>query len=254
MRRTVLGTLAVLTMVVLAGCAPSAPETVRSPAPRTSSATPTPTPTPVDPATVLVDGMTTAQQAQSVIMGAAPGTDPTSLRTYMSGGLGGFILMGGNIPASPAQLKQLTTALTVDPSFPPLIATDEEGGTVKRLPWDGLPSARELKTQDPGQTRQAFAARARLLGDAGITVNFGIVADVPRDSSSFIHSRAYGTDPDAVAQHVTAAVQGEHGAVMSTLKHFPGHGAAPGDSHHVIPATAETLDQWRTIDAEPFEA
>ncbi|MFE6994540.1 glycoside hydrolase family 3 N-terminal domain-containing protein [Microbacterium sp. NPDC057659] len=254
MRRTLLGTITVMTMIALAGCAPGATEPSPAASPTTPRATPTPTPTPVDPATALVDGMTTAQQAQSVIMGAAPGTDAASLRAYMSGGLGGFILMGDNIPATPAQLKQLTTALTVDPALPPLIATDEEGGIVKRLPWDDLPSARTLKTQDPSRTQQTFAARAKLLTAAGVGVNFGIVADVPRDSSSFIHSRAYGTDPGLVAQHVTAAVQGEHGAVMSTLKHFPGHGAAPGDSHHVIPSTTETLEQWRAVDAEPFEA
>ncbi|REJ04703.1 glycoside hydrolase family 3 protein [Microbacterium bovistercoris] len=198
--------------------------------------------------------MSVAQQARSVIMGTIPGADPVAARGYMAGGFGGFILMSGNVPATPAQLKELTTALTVDPAFPPLIATDEEGGVVRRLPWDDLPSAKVLKTRPPVETRDAFAARARLLADAGVAVNFGIVADVPRDSASFIHSRALGTDPDAAAQRVTAAVQGEQGTAMSTLKHFPGHGAAPGDSHHVIPSTTETLDQWRASDAKPFEA
>src|SRR5690606_35357822 len=69
-----------------------------------------------------------------------------------------------------------------------------------------------------------------------------------------ISSRALGTDADAAARGVAAAVQGEQGTVLSTLKHFPGHGAAPGDSHHGIPSTAMTLEQWRVADAKPFVA
>jgi len=42
--------------------------------------------------------------------------------------------------------------------------------------------------------------------------------------------------------------------VASTLKHFPGHGAAPGDSHQLIPSTGKSLDEWRRTDAVPFEA
>lgn len=253
MRRTLLGVIAVLTMLAVAGCAPSAPPSQAPPSSQ-ETRTPSPTPTPVDPAVALVDRMSVAQQAQSVIMGTIPGTDAAAARAYMTGGFGGFILMGGNIPATPAELKALTTALTVDPALPPLIAIDEEGGSVTRLPWDDLPGARTLKAAPPAQTQQAFAARAKLLADTGVDVNFGIVADVPRDSASFIYSRAFGTAPDAAAQRVTAAVQGEHGTVMSTLKHFPGHGAPSGDSHHVIPSTPETLDQWRALDAVPFRA
>src|SRR5690606_28074457 len=90
--------------------------------------------------------------------------------------------------------------------------------------------------------------------DTGANVNFGIIADVPPGPSSFISSRALGTDPDSASTRVVAAVKGEAGIVLSTLKHFPGHGAAPGDSHHSIPTTAQTLEQWRGADAKPFIA
>src|SRR4030095_14407122 len=51
-----------------------------------------------------------------------------------------------------------------------------------------------------------------------------------------------------------AAVAGERGAVLSTLKHFPGHGAAPGDSHDSVPTAPLTVEQWRAGPAIPFEA
>ncbi|UWF78685.1 glycoside hydrolase family 3 protein [Microbacterium sp. EF45047] len=198
--------------------------------------------------------MTTAQRAATVVMGHIPTTDTAALRQYMSSGLGGFILMGANIPPTPEELRTVTAALVTDPRLPPLIAIDQEGGDVSRLPWDDLPAADTLKDRPSGDARAAFAARGALVADAGANVNFGIVADVPAAPSSFIHRRALGADPAGAAERVAAAVEGERAAVASTLKHFPGHGAAPGDSHHGIPSTTRTLEEWRATDAVPFAA
>ncbi len=203
--------------------------------------------------------MSVTEQAASVVMGHISGTDPATLRAYMQSApqgarLGGFILMGGNIGADAAQVRAVSDALTLDPALPPLIAIDEEGGIVRRLPWDTLPGGRGLQADDPAQTEQVFAQRAALIAETGADVNFGIIADVPSDASSFIAPRALGTDPDSASSRVTAAVDGEDGVVLSTLKHFPGHGAAPGDSHHGIPSTPMTLEQWRADAARPFIA
>src|SRR5690606_15776192 len=165
-----------------------------------------------------------------------------------------FNVMGANIPDDAVQLRAVTAALTLDSALPPLIAIDQEGGVVSRLSWDHLPGGRALQADDVGRTREVFAQRAQLVADTGANVNFGIVADVPLGPASFISSRALGTDPESAATRVTAAVKGEQGVVLSTLKHFPGHGAAPGDSHHSIPTTAETPEQWRAADAKPFVA
>lgn len=202
-----------------------------------------------------VVAMSVEEQAASVVMGHIPTTDAATLRSYMgSTGIGGFILMGANIPADEASLRALTEALTIDPARPPLIAIDQEGGDVSRLPWDGFPSARTLKDAPPEASEDAFAGRAALVRRAGIGVNFGIVADETSDPSSFIYRRALGTTPATAAERVAAAVRGEGLTAASTLKHFPGHGAAPGDSHSSIPATAMSLDEWRSTDAQPFAA
>ena len=199
--------------------------------------------------------MSVRERAASVVMGHVPTTDSEVLHDYMaSTGIGGFILMGANIPADEAALRALTSSLTVDPARPPLIAVDQEGGDVARIPWDSYPAPYELQTAEPAATQAAYAGRAALLRSAGVTVNFGIVADVTADSGSFLRRRILGTTPDAAASRVVAAVDGEEGTVFSTIKHFPGHGAAPGDSHAVIPSTPLTLDQWRAADALPFRA
>lgn len=202
-----------------------------------------------------VSAMTTRDKAANVVMGHIPTTDAANLAAYMAGtGIGGFILMGANIPESEGQLRTLTAALTLDAALPPLIAIDQEGGDVSRLPWDGFPSAVTLKDLPAEATRDAFAARAALVQRAGIGVNFGIVADVTGDRSMFIYRRALGTEPTAGAERVAAAVGGERGGAMSTLKHFPGHGAAPGDSHTGIPSTGMSLQEWAAADGVPFQS
>ncbi|MEV7608717.1 glycoside hydrolase family 3 N-terminal domain-containing protein [Microbacterium sp. NPDC089320] len=205
-------------------------------------------------AEALVSEMATAEQAASIVMGHIPTTDAAALHTYMEQGLGGFILMGANIPATDGELRSLTSALTVDPAIPPLVAIDQEGGLVSRLSTDGFPASTTVKSLPVADTSAAFAARAALVAKAGISVNFGTVADVTSDSSSFIFGRALGTDPQTASERVIAATTAQEQVIASTLKHFPGHGAAPGDSHHAIPETAETIDEWRATDALPFAA
>jgi beta-glucosidase-like glycosyl hydrolase len=260
--RTTLTAAAVALVAAL--CASCAVTSAPAPSPSSSasagaSSSPTPTPSPSADARAraaeAIAAMSVRERAASVVMGHVPTTDTEVLHDYMaSTGIGGFILMGANIPADEAALRALTSSLTVDPARPPLIAVDQEGGDVARVPWDSYPAPYELQSADPAATLAAYAGRAALLRSAGVTVNFGIVADVTADSGSFLHRRILGTTPDAAASHVAAAVDGEEGTVFSTIKHFPGHGAAPGDSHAVIPSTPLTLDQWRAADALPFRA
>ena len=244
------------TLLAAVACAPGGSS--HRPAAPTTSAAPAVTASPSSGADSrsgvreIVSRMDLAQQAACVVMGNVPGSDPAPMRAMMGGGFGGFILMGSNIPATPEELHSMTAALTVDPGLPPLIATDEEGGDVVRLPWDDQPGADVLKAQPADATRAAFAQRGLLLAQSGVTVNFGVVADVAQSPDSFIYDRSFGTDPAAAAERVDAAVRGQAPWVSATLKHFPGHGAAEGDSHHMIPRTEMDLATWRSQVAPPF--
>ncbi|MDQ0725206.1 glycoside hydrolase family 3 N-terminal domain-containing protein [Microbacterium sp. W4I20] len=207
-----------------------------------------------DHAASLVASMTVEEQAATVVMGHIGGTDPAALRSYMAAGFGGFILMGANIPDSEAALQNVTAALTTDAALPPLIAVDQEGGIVSRLNGDDYPASTTLKERPVADTTAAFAARGSLVARSGITVNFGTVADVTDDAGSFIYGRALGTDPQSAAERVAAATTAQEPFVASTLKHFPGHGAAPGDSHRAIPDSSMSLKEWRSTEAKPFAA
>lgn len=243
--------LSAVTVSATASAESSAPTVVRS-SQTSAGSTHAGIGDPRDRAAQIVSEMSTAEQAASIVMGHIPSTDASALHAYMAQGLGGFILMGANIPADEADLPDVTAALTVDPELPPLVAIDQEGGFVSRLANDTYPASTTLKGLPIADTAAAFSARAALVAKAGITVNFGTVADVTSDPASFIHGRALGTDPRSSGDRVAAATVAQEQVVASTLKHFPGHGAAPGDSHHAIPMTAESLADWRAGDAVPF--
>ena len=259
MRRSLPTTLAALALAgtaVLAGCSAPAPA---SPTPSEAVTTPSPTPTPTPQtaeewATDRVSGMTLDEKAASVLMLHAPGTDPAAMRALLDEGIAGVILMGDNMPGDEASLAALTADLQHDPDAATLIGIDQEGGIVSRIDWDPAPGPADVRAEPPQAAQEAFAARAAALSAAGVNVNFGIVADVTADPASFIFDRVLGTVPAGAGERVAAAVAGERGTVASTVKHFPGHGAAPGDSHVSVPSAPLTLDEWRAGPALPFAA
>jgi beta-N-acetylhexosaminidase len=197
--------------------------------------------------------MSLGQKVMSMLMVHVPGIQPGASIPAIYDGVGGFILMGDNIPGSLAQLRDETSALIDEAGLPVLVATDQEGGIVRRVPTDAAPSAYQLRSQAPRASFDAFAQRGALLQSVGVSVNFGIVADVVGDRSSFIFERSFGSSGADAAARVSEAVAGES-QVLSTLKHFPGHGAASGDSHSSIPSTSISLSDWSTTHALPFEA
>ena len=244
------------TLLAMTACAGLSAGDATTPAEPAPTLSPTPTPTPVDPIAQWVDErmsqLTVEQKAAALLMVHAPGTDPAPLRAYVDAGVSGLILMGDNVPAGPTELGALTAAVQADPEAPVLIGIDQEGGEVQRLPWDVAAAAESLRAEAPAVAEAAFATRAATLAQSGVNVNFGIVADVTADPASFIFGRVLGTDPGGSAERVAGAVAGEQGIVASTLKHFPGHGAAPGDSHSSIPTAPLAIDEWRAGPAQPF--
>ena len=237
--------------VLLAGCS-AAPGPIVIP-----EFPPAPVREPVDPVQLYASDrlsvMTLDEKIASMIMLHVASPDPAEIAAVAAGyGLGGVILMGDNIPDPASGLAGWR--ITGETGLPILVATDQEGGIVRRITPDDGPSAAELRYEDPAAARAAFAARGALLAAARVSVNFGIVADVTGDPESFIFERSMGSTPGDAAARVAEAVAGERGEVLSTLKHFPGHGVAPGDSHSSIPSTGMSLADWRAGHEEPFAA
>jgi beta-N-acetylhexosaminidase len=243
------------TLALVAGCTAQGVTSTPVPAPTGSGVEPPPPPDPVvQYAEDRLSVMSLEQKIASMLMIHVGGVDPGLIRSMATQGVGGVILMGDNMPDPPEQLATMTPALSPETGLPLLVGIDQEGGIVARVWTDAYDSAAQLRFLPPEAAESAFDARGAMLAGLGITVNFGIVADVTGDPSSFIYERSMGSSPEDAAARVAAAVAGEQGHVLSTLKHFPGHGVSPGDSHSSIPGTGMSMAEWQAGHEGPFAA
>lgn len=164
----------------------------------------------------------------------------------------GVILFGGNI-TSPAQLRRLTGDLRRG-SWRPLVAVDQEGGSIRRVSWIG-PARTAPEQHAAGTVRADAAAAARALLAAGITVTFAPVADVPSVSGAALAGRAFSRDPAQVSASVRAAIRGwRSGGIAATAKHFPGIGAAPANTDHAVVTIRRSRAVLERVDLPPFRA
>jgi len=201
-----------------------------------------------------LNSMSLRQKVASLFILHTPGTNSSDINSFLDEyNPGGLIFMGDNIPGSLTELEALTGDIQNHTSFPYLFAVDEEGGVVSRLSSDTYPAAAELKDEPASASFDAFNQRSNLLNRVGLNLNFGIVADITDVPSSFIYSRVFGSIPTLAGERVSAAVSGSDGLSLSTLKHFPGHGATPNDSHSSIPTTTKTLLDWQNSDMLSFQ-
>jgi beta-N-acetylhexosaminidase len=193
------------------------------------------------------------------LMVSMPGTTISpDLAAWLERGLGGVILFGQNI-TGPEQLADLVAELRQhSPDL--LIGVDEEGGDVSRLEHPGgssYPGNLALgEVDDVALTARVAGSIADLVAAAGISIDFAPVADVNTNPlNPVIGPRAFGADPDLVARHTAAFVEGlQSRGIAACAKHFPGHGGTALDSHLDLPTVERTREQTAEIDLVPFRA
>ncbi|GAA1607928.1 hypothetical protein GCM10009789_72950 [Kribbella sancticallisti] len=190
---------------------------------------------------------------------------PTPAEVVRKYHLGGVIYFAWTDSVKdPQQIARLSNALQAaaleNQGIALQISTDQEYGVVFRVgpPATQFPGAMAL-----GATRSATMARTaggiggRELKAVGVSTDFAPVADVNVNPlNPVIGVRSFSSDPQLVAELTAAQVKGyqRDGRIVSTAKHFPGHGDTATDSHTGIPVISHTREQWNTIDRPPFEA
>ncbi|MCW2873802.1 glycoside hydrolase family 3 protein [Actinacidiphila oryziradicis] len=190
--------------------------------------------------------------------GFAGTTAPDWLLRRLDEGLASVALFGRNIQ-SPAQVAALTAQLrAVRPDV--LVVADEEGGDVTRLEvrsGSSFPGNHALgAVDDPALTRAVAAELGRRLADCGVNLTWAPCADVNSDPGNpVIGVRSFGADPDLVARHTAAYVEGLQSAgVAACTKHFPGHGDTSVDSHDAVPRIDVDAATLRARELVPFRA
>jgi len=255
-----------------AGSDGSAPDRAAS-----ESATPSDDPLPWGPteaelaqAQEIVRSMSAAELAGQVIVGRWHGSDPaTAAGMVEDHHLAGVQLTGDNI-VDRAQVSATTAAVAeafdrTGRSFPPVLGVDQEGGVVAHLrgitadfPSFATAGTAIAQKGRPGRrtVRAAMRAKALELRELGFTWLFAPVADVTiGDADVTIRSRSASSDPEVAAAAVSAAVKGYAGAgLVSTTKHFPGHGAASQDSHETLPEIDVSRQELAARELPPFRA
>lgn len=153
--------------------------------------------------------------------------------------IGGVILFPQNI-SNHKQLKKLNSDLQHYSSTPLLIAVDAEGGRVNRLkPRKGfldICSPKELgKIQDYELTEKEALRLSQQLRDLGFNMGLAPVVDVdinPKNPIIGALGRSFSSDPQQVVLHAQTFIKACHqNNIITTAKHFPGHGSSTKDSH-----------------------
>ena len=139
-----------------------------------------------------------------------------------------------------------------------LTAVDQEGGPVVRL-GHGCQMTGNMALGaigDPAAAEQAGRLIGEELSAVGLNYDAAPVVDVNvNPQNPVIGLRSFSDDPALVAQLGTALMAGIRSTgVISTLKHFPGHGDTATDSHIGLPRIEKGLDELKRFELIPFQA
>ncbi len=174
------------------------------------------------------------------------------LRLTTEIGVGGFVLFQGQVMGQ----AQLVTELQDVADVPLLFGQDAEWGVGMRLDdATSFPSmaaiAATRNTDHAYNLGSVTAAEARALGVHHV---YAPVVDINSNPANpIINVRSFGEDAELVAEMGAAVVRGlNDGGVLSTAKHFPGHGDTSVDSHADLPVLPFDIDRLEALEWIPF--
>lgn len=145
----------------------------------------------------------------------------------------------------------------------PFVAVDEEGGTVVRVAGNEAFAVQDVgdasalgNAGDTEAAKRAAEQIADYLAPLGFNLDFAPVADVVNPlRSDTMGLRSFSSDAAVAANMVRAEVEGfRDQKMLCCAKHFPGIGAAAGDSHEGAITIEATNEELETVDLVPFRA
>lgn len=175
-------------------------------------------------------------------------------------GVGGVILLGG----SAGEVGLRTQQLQSQASIPLLIAADIEEGVGQRFAgatWFPPPMALSaIADQNLPQALQLAEQMGSVIAREALAIGLNWilapVVDVNNNPANpVINVRSFAADPEIVSQLATAFIRGaQQQPVLTTAKHFPGHGDTATDSHLELPVIPHDLQRLDQIELPPFRS
>jgi len=161
--------------------------------------------------------------------------------------------------SSKAQVAKLTSQLQkCSKNHNLLIAVDQEGGKVQRLKarygfYGKFPKAKDAILMPREKMLEIYTSMAKELKSVGINYDLAPVVDLDINPKNYvIHrlGRSFGKDPRVVAMYANEFINAMHKyGVLTSLKHFPGHGSSLGDTHKGF---VDVTNLWSKIELEPY--
>jgi beta-N-acetylhexosaminidase len=154
------------------------------------------------------------------------------------------------------QVNRVQRAAVEGGNPPLLVAIDQEGFPVRRLPKGppSIPPPALAGLGDAADPKLEGQATGNYLKGAGVNADLMPVLDVPSSSESFMIYRAYSIDAKIVAKLGAGIIRGlDSAGVAATAKHFPGLGHAPLNTD-LGPSTVEATQAQLEAGLLPFKA
>lgn len=168
--------------------------------------------------------------------------------------VGGFVFYRGDA----LELAALTNEMQSIAKIPLFMAADFERGLPMQIRsgtsfTHNMGIAAAGNPQDSYRKGQIIAEEMKAIG---INWLYGPVSDVVNNpDNSMVNVRSYGENSETVSKFVAAEVRGlRAGGVLSTAKHFPGHGDTPYDSHIDTPTINIDRARFERVELAPFRA
>lgn len=164
----------------------------------------------------------------------------------------------GLVKSEPLEAAFLTNSLQKHSKYPLLFAADFERGLSMRLIGaTDFPSAMAFGAGgDPNLAREFGRISAAESRAIGIQWNWFPDADVNSNPANpIINTRSFGEDPAQVSAMVDAYIDGARSAgLLTTVKHFPGHGDTATDSHLALASVTASVDRLNSLELVPFRS
>ncbi len=210
----------------------------------------------------ITDEMTDAELlSQTFMFGWAGAEPPELLYQWVERGLGSVKVFGWNTDDIYLVAKSVSSlqheAAEGRFQIPLFVATDQEGGWIRHVKGDTSITPGNMAIGAGGYPVDSWKSAyyiSREIKTLGINMNFAPTVDLFTDhDSSIIGTRSFGDDPDKTGILGAAFVSGSEAAgVLSTAKHFPGHGDTSLDSHGKLPVINIDFNTFKSRELTPY--
>ncbi len=197
--------------------------------------------------------------SQMIIIGYGDDKNfPVVLDNLRKNQISGVIFYKKNIKSPDDILSKISLINSVYSEYEPFIVLDQEGGQVSRISntngFKYYPAAETISLKyNLDEAYNLYFDMAKALKNSGFNFNLAPCVDLKMNEKSSIgkNKRSYGADFNKVSKYAEVFIQAHNdNHVITAIKHFPGLGSTPVDSHSQLP---DITEYWNPDELMPFK-